>query len=169
MEKLKLSAPWMIFYRQINALFEKDPAVKVLFDEENYLIKIYVDGPSKAEAIDQIIPHEKVFGNVTLKIEVIPSNLEDVSRVNLVARAFEGNPILKKIARAELFDHPINWVVFKKEVVQFYVDDLSDLHGVCSTLYQDLAKEIIGEDQGVFFCTDVEQEESTCEDCLDCE
>ena len=34
-------------------------------------------------------------------------------------------------------------------------DDLSDAHGICSTLYQDLAKEVFGESEGIFFCTEV--------------
>ena len=49
----------------------------------------------------------------------------------------------------------MRYVLFKKEVVQYDSDDISDFHGVCSTLYQDLAKEIIGEDEGIYFCTDV--------------
>ena len=28
-EKLKLSSPWMIFYKEIDALFKEDPDVKV--------------------------------------------------------------------------------------------------------------------------------------------
>ena len=45
---VKLSSPWMIYYRQIKALFSQDPNVKVIFDEENFTVKIYVTGGSKA-------------------------------------------------------------------------------------------------------------------------
>ena len=47
-----------------------------------------------------------------------------------------------------------NFVVFVPEVVQFYNDDLGDINGLCSTLYQDLAKDLFGEEAGIYFCTD---------------
>ena len=49
--------------------------------------------------------------------------------------------------------NPITYVIFKKEVVQYYNDSLSDAHGMCSTLYQDIAKRILDADEGIFFCT----------------
>lgn len=158
MEKFKLSSPWTIFYRQVEALFIEDPAVTVIFDEEAVELKIYVEGATKAEAIEALLPSEKVFGNVTVKISVIPSNVGNMDRISLIQKAFEGNPALKEIISGELFTTPIHYVVFEKEVVQFFVDNLSDAHGVYSTLYQDLAKEIIGQDKGVFFCTDIEKD-----------
>ena len=43
MAKLKLSAPWIIFYREIEAMFQGDPEVRVVFDEDNLTVKLYVD------------------------------------------------------------------------------------------------------------------------------
>ena len=61
-------------------------------------------------------------------------------------------------------DNGINWidvtyVVFKNCVVQFFADNLNDCHGIISTLYQDIAEEILTGDgaQGVYFNTDVER------------
>ena len=149
---VKLSSPWMIYYRQIKALFSQDPNVKVIFDEENFTVKIYVTGGSKAEAIEALVK-SKTFGNIEVKIDVIPANPENMTKIDLVKAAFEGNPILEKIESGTLFDQPISYVVLKKEVVQYFNDDLSDINGVCSTLFQDLAKEIIGEEESVYFCT----------------
>jgi len=154
MEKLKLSSPWDIYYKQIEALFGEDPAVTVVLDEEEYELKLYVEGATKAEAIEQLLPSKKEFGNVTLKITVIPSNASDMSRVALIEKAFEGNPALVDILSGEILSNPVNYVIFEKEVVQFFNDDLSAVGGICSTLYQDLAKEIFGEKEGVYFCTD---------------
>ena len=36
MAKLKLSSPWEIFYKEIQAMFSEDPCVHVVFDEDNY-------------------------------------------------------------------------------------------------------------------------------------
>lgn len=48
------------------------------------------------------------------------------------------------------------YVVFEKEVVQYWNDNLADYNGLTSTLYQDLAKEIFEDANldGVYFCTD---------------
>lgn len=50
------------------------------------------------------------------------------------------------------------YVVFKNCVVQFFNDNLNDIYGNISTLYQDIAREIFAdaEWEGVFYCTDVE-------------
>jgi hypothetical protein len=155
LENIKLSSPWAIYFRQVQALFAEDSAVKVVFDENANELKIYVEGASKAEAIEKLLPTEKTFGNVVMKITVIPANNANEDKLTLISKAFEGNPALSDIISTELFDKPISYVLFRKEVVQYFNDDLSDAHGICSTLYQDLAKEVFGESEGIFFCTEV--------------
>ena len=49
----------------------------------------------------------------------------------------------------------ITYVVFVNEVVQYFNDNLYDINGVCSTLYQEIAKEVFKESNSVHFCTDV--------------
>ena len=151
--KVKLSAPWTVYTNQIKALFSQDKNVNVVYDETNSTIKIYVNGATKAEAIQALIPATKQFGNVEVKVDVIPANPENMSRVDLIKAAFEGNPALDDIVTGELFGQPIAYAVMKKEVVQYFNDDLSDANGICSTLFQDLAKEVFGEDGSVYFCT----------------
>jgi hypothetical protein len=49
-------------------------------------------------------------------------------------------------------------VVFVPEVVQYYTDNLGDINGFRTTLYQELAKELFGDSElsrGVYFCTDI--------------
>ena len=48
------------------------------------------------------------------------------------------------------------YVVFKKNVIQYYTDNLGDLHGIKSTLAENIARDIFVQHPGVFFCTDVE-------------
>ena len=64
---LNLASPWAIFYHEVQALFEKDENIKIIFDEENYVIKLYVTGTDKAVALEKLLPQEKDFGNITLK------------------------------------------------------------------------------------------------------
>ena len=152
LEKVQLSSPWVTFYKQVEMLFKKDPNVKVEYDDSKKTIRLYVNGSSKAEAIEMLLPREKVFGNVSVKIKVIPTNsIQDTS--SLIMQAFDGNPILKKIVPRELFGRLVTYVVFDKEVVQFFDDDLSDVNGVQSTLYQHIAREVFGDEDGLFYCT----------------
>lgn len=159
MAKLKLSAPWIIFYKEIEAMFKFDPAVKVIYDEDKNEVKLYVEGAQKADALTQLLPTEKAFGNVVMKITVVPANKLKAVKEGLYEAAFEGNSALSYVRSATgIFTNPITYVVFKKEVVQFWTDDLGDINGLRSTLYQDIAKDIFGETQGIFFCTDDTEE-----------
>ena len=145
----------MIYFRQVEALFKEDPDVKVEFDNETNTLTLRVEGWAKAEAIEKLLPQEKEFGNIIVKVKVIPANTDNIDRLTLLKKAFEGNPAVDDIVKAEVFGNTMNYVIFKKEVVQYYNDDISDFFGVCSTLYQDIAKEVLGEDEGIYFCTNV--------------
>lgn len=145
-------SPWVIYAKEVQELFGKDEGVKVKFTNEPPHLKLYVEGDSKADAISKLLPNEVTFGNVTMPIEVVPSNPDD-SRMGLLKRAFEGNPIVKEFRTTEVIGNTLDFIIFKKEVVQYENDDISEADGVCSTLYQDIAKEVLGESEGVYFCT----------------
>lgn len=156
MSKVVLSSPWVLYFRKIEALFQEDPDIKVQLVDEDYTIKIYVESAVKAEALAKLLPSQKVFGNVTVTIQVIPADVDCLDKVALIKKAFDGNKALSKIDTTTLFGQDIAYVLFKKEVVQYYSDDISDAHGLTSTLYQDLAKDVLGVSDSVYFCTDTE-------------
>lgn len=156
---VKLSAPWVIFYRKINALFEEDKDIMVVYDGDNYTVSLYVNNEAKANALTSLLPEEKEYGNVKLKIRVVPA--DDSGAGTALGEKFEiafaENPALSYITTAPYPFDNMTYVVFRKEVVQFFTDDIGDAHGVCSTLYQDIAREVFGEQTGVYFCTDVKE------------
>ena len=155
---LNLASPWAIFYHEIQALFEKDEDIKITFDEENYVIKLYVTGTDKAAALEELLPQEKDFGNITLKIEVIPANNENPTFKELYERAFAGNPIFSYASNGYNGITADNtYIVFRKEVVQYYNDSLKDINGLCSTLHQEVAKDVFDETPGVCYCTDTDK------------
>ena len=157
MAGLKLSPPWVVFYRKVNAMFENDLDVQVLYDEDAQVLKLFVNNVSKADALSQILPTQKEFGNVTMEIVVIPpNNLLQSSDENLFGRAFICNNAVSFIDKTvDIPGFPsITYVVFRKEVVQFFTDNLCDYNGITSTLYQDIAKDIFINTDGVYFCTD---------------
>ena len=152
--KTSLSSPWVIFYREIEALFKDDPAISVDYDEDTKTIKLYVEGAEKADALAQLLPTERKFGNITVKIDVIPSNLGEPSKLQLFQKAFDGNPALSYIHESVgVFD--FDYVVFKAKVVQYLSDNTGDVNRLTSTLYQDIAKDVFEDTQGVFFCADI--------------
>lgn len=164
MAKLNLAAPWTIYYREVSALFERDSEVHVLLDEENYILKICVEDGIKADAITYLLPEEKVFGNIALKIEVIPANTLNNQRKKLrefkfdnfktvFENAFYKNPAFIFSEEVYLSTNTLCYVVFNKEVVQYYSDDLGSYFGLTSTLYEDLARDIFKDLDGVYYCT----------------
>lgn len=153
MAKINLSSPWLTYYHKLQALFNRDPEVTVVLDEDKYEIKLFVDNAAKADALTQLLPEEVVFGNVTLTVTVVPSN-KVTPAIALFQQAFKGNPALAYTKTVTgVGDVPFSYVVFDKTVVQFFNDDMSDVDGKCSTLYQDIAKEVFPDRPGVFFCT----------------
>ena len=138
-------------------MFGKDPDIKVEFDEDNYNIKLFVEKEDKANALVEILPIAKVFGNVVVTIEVIPADSnEEKDILDVYQTAFAGNPVFSYAKQQQLGPFTLDFVVFKPEVVQFFNDSLADINGNCSTLYQDIAQDIFEEDEGkVYFCTDL--------------
>ena len=164
---LKLSAPWQIYYKELCELFKHDSEVRIVYDTDEQIINIYVESTAKADAMAAVLPTEKEFGAITVQINVIPANATFKKaksvRGSLYEDLFRGNPIVDDIVTIEgVMTNPITYVIFKKEVVQYYndslsdahgLDSLSDAHGLCSTLYQDIAKRVLDAGEGIFFCT----------------
>lgn len=153
--KLNLSSPWVLYYHELEAFFKEDPNVSVSYDNDTYTVKLFVYGDEKADALTQLLPTEKQFGNVTVKVKVIPANRLNATKLELFRKAFEGNAAVSYMQTVEgLYNNDLNFIVFANKVVQYFTDDLGDINHVRSTLYQDMAKEIFGEHDSIFFCTD---------------
>lgn len=153
MENMKLSPPWVTFVHEIEALFGEDDEIHILYDQDNNIVKLFVDSVCKADALGQLLPTEKVFGNVTLKIEVVPSNKE-ISKTDLFEKAFAGNPVMEFVFTSITPFGKVNYAVFKNKVVQFFNDQMDDINGNKTTLYQDIAKDVFGTDHDIFYCTE---------------
>ena len=157
MARVKLSAPWDEFYNEVNELFRYDDEVRVVFFEEQKKIKLFVDNPAKAEALQKLLPQKKEWGKVVLLIEVIPSNKEKKTELtrNIWSVAFTGNTAVSFIYTIDgIFNNTLTYVVFVNEVVQYFNDNLGDINGNRSTLYEDIARDVFGHVDGTFFCTD---------------
>lgn len=121
-KKMKLSPPWIEYYRKLEAMFGPDPDIKIEFDEDEMHIKLYVESHEKAAALDELLPVQKDFGNVSVFIEVIPANNEP-KRIDYIKRALEGNPAfsypqpLKELCRIRLVMSYLNRKLSKYGVI----------------------------------------------------
>ena len=164
MAKLKLSPPWVLYYKKLNTLFEYDKDVLVIYDEDEMEIKLYCSDNNKSEALSLLLPNTISFGDVELKITVIPSN-EKTNKVKITINNPETaiyvlfNTNNDYVESVEVIPTPFGkftYVIFIKEVVQYFEDNLSDFYGIKSTLCEDIAREIFKDIDGVFFCTSID-------------
>ena len=151
----KIAPPWVTFYSEIEALFGSDPAISIQIDEDEKIVSLFVEGVAKADALAQLLPSEKTFGNVSVKICVVPANVMP-KRIDLFVEAFKGNPAFSYATTSSGIGFEFDYVVFRNKVVQFFNDNLGDVNGNESTLYEEIARDVF-EDTGAMFCTDTEE------------
>ena len=162
--RLKLSPPWVTYINKLEALFDGDPQIAFNIDYDNMTVALAGNNGEKNAALQRLLPTEKQFGNITLKVIVDGpiANIAFHTQKDLFDCAFKGNPAYAySICPAE---EGYQWfgttyVVFKNTVVQYFADNLNDCHGIISTLYQNIAEDLLTGEAvtGVFFNTDVER------------
>ena len=162
--RLKILPPWTIAIRKLEALFDGDPLIAFNVNYSEPSVVLACGNGDKTAALMQILPEEIAFGNVKMKVIVdgIPSNRAFTSKVQLFETAFKCNPAFAyAVCPAEEGYQWIGstYVVFKNCVVQFAADNLNDCHGIISTLYQNIADELLTGPAtvGVYWNTDVER------------
>ena len=164
--RMKISPPWITYVNEVNCLFEHDPEVQLIYDNDEKTVELYVEDPTKAFAIDRLLPDEVEYGNVILEVKVIPGNKASSEEIPenptndwLFNTAFKNSPVFAYTKTISgLFSNDLTYVVFKNRVVQFFNDNLNDIHGLVSTLYQEIANDVFSDElNGVCYCTDVEE------------
>lgn len=152
---LNLSSPWEIFYKKMEAFFDCDPEITLNINRDTNIVMLYVRNTDKAEALTQLLPEKKEFGNITVEIRVVPANdIRDTA--SLYETAFKDNPVFAYASDGDgtSIGEGHTFVVFAREVVQYFNDSLDDINRIESTLYQEIAKDIFEEDPNVKYCTD---------------
>ena len=129
--RLKISPPWVTYMNKLQALFDGDPQIAFNIDYENMTVALAGNNGDKNAALQRLLPSEKSFGNITLKI-IVDGPISNI--------AFP--------TQKDLFDTAF-----------IFNDNLNDCHGLISTLYQDIAAEIFEDANlnGVYYNTDVER------------
>lgn len=149
--KVDLSAPWEEYAKKVEALFEFDPEITVKF--KDLTLNVYVESHDKYEALINLMPEKKKFGNVSIVINIYPSN-KVKNDAFYIANLFKGNENITQMREVTVGTNPMFFVEFKKQVVQYYTDNLADLHGNRTTVMEQIAREVFDDINGVYFCTD---------------
>lgn len=156
----KLSPPWYFYHRKVQAIFEKDSEIHIKdldrIDNGNYSFIILVFNKEKAQAIKAILPAVVEIGGITVNVYIYGPDEDDIQPLNksddeIYETAFSGNPIFEKTITRNYPIGKISYCVFKKKVIQFWNDDLSDYCGNYSCLASEIAKEIFNSSK-INFC-----------------
>ena len=162
----QLSPPWYSYQRKVLALFGRDPEVRVRdlyeVDERNFTLFILVRTEAKAQAIRALLPRIVEISGTTVTSKIfIPVDECEVrlekkgSDIQIVKEAFTGNPVFDRVEPPSCGFSAWGYCIFRKEVIQFWDDDISNFYGLHTTLAETIALEIL-KDVDVQFCTGIE-------------
>lgn len=159
-EQVKLSAPWETIQHMVAALLAPDTEVEVTELSETskgvYSFDVISKNGKKIAALEKVIKNTFNVGNVTVNVNFIHEREEDEVTAQDFLDAFEGNSNFVTVADASKGLFNISYVIFAKEILQFFNDDLSDINGNMSIIVADAAKNVCNITDGMSFCTDVE-------------
>ena len=154
MSKPKLSPPWNEYVSKITKLLGPDKEIKIDFNENERKLKLLVSNTDKRVALEYLLPSEIDFGGQKLTIIIVPSN-EEKNVQEYIKDLFNNNPSVRRIENVKgVFTNPMTYVEFKNETIQYFNDNLGDLHGNRTTVMEELAREVFDKLDGVFFCTE---------------
>lgn len=167
--KLKILPPWSVYIKKLEALFDSDSqiAFNVNWDGQHPSVTLSTSDADKAAALKLLLPDEKMFGNVILKISIDcpkTSNIAFPTAKKLFEAAFKGNPVLVEVITPENYWYvDFTYVMFVNTVVQLECDNLLDPRGLINTLFQDIAYEIFTDRSyqtagGICFSTDIKHD-----------
>ncbi len=159
MARYALAAPWYTLYNELLAMFEGDKEVRVLMDGNCETIRLYIDNPRKCAALDKVLKHEHRFGDKVVTVVCVPPNDTGVKEApedveTLWETAFDGNQAFAFVIAPTTPFGTLTYVVFASMVVQFFNDDLSDVYGNRTTLYQNIATDLFQRQNNENFCTE---------------
>jgi len=153
---VRLSPPWYTFFDLIKYTIGKDDQVKVLemeeVDDRYFLIPIEVNDEDKAIALATILTPYKEYGNIKVYAEVLYCGKvvkPDDKKQNVCSlymfykEALESNDYFAYVEFRDFFGKMILYPVFKKEVVQFFNDNMADLYNNYNAVAADAFAEVL--------------------------
>lgn len=176
---VSLSPPWYTFANEVKYTYGMSRCVQVnnlveVDGEYHLTINAYDD--CIAEALRQVLPLTKDFGNIDVDITIFNSKGEVVPVINqvytretlaeLYCRALTCNPFFRGVVlKPDVLPSTVGdvIVIIDKKVIQFYDDDISDL---CAN-FNEVAAKVFKDVSNILFETDLTVNFSTYDErCL---
>lgn len=155
---LGIEAPWYTYYKKIYNLFSGDSELTIddelgEFEDGNYEFMISSKNGDKLNAIEKVLGYGRDFGGVKVIIKYGYENKPEDNWAEIYKTAFDGNPLFQEVVEYEMPLLGTNtYAIFKKNIISFYDDNLSDYHGNSHFIVADLVKDVIASPE-VFICT----------------
>lgn len=159
-KNVKLSPPWTTVEKKIRALFngDEDITIKPIKRLADGNLELSLEGPDacKMIALSSIMKTKYNFGNFNLNLVFRTTDGKEVGPIEVdewfddlygvYEDAFCSTATVIDIKDVQDRTGAENVVIsFKKEVVQFFNDDLTDFYGNWNGLYTDIAKELLND------------------------
>jgi hypothetical protein len=152
---VKLLPPWHTLHALVKATVGRDESVEVAALDESsmpYVITLKLSGQkAKAQALSNILKTHFDIGNITVVTKVFsdeeemqpvsPTKVEDVPII--IETALKDNPLYSRVETSSFSSIHRAYLIFAKEVVQFYNDDLSDRYKNYNAVAADAFSEIL--------------------------
>jgi len=145
-KEVGISSPWMTYYKKLVALFNDDPDLEVLWDDDTKTVTIESINTFKIMALEKLLDPTVTFGNVTITVKCLVKNGSEDTAATLFRTAFAGNPHFSKVVETTITAIDETFVLFKPEVIQFFNDDLTDYYGNWNGLAEDITRDVIKKD-----------------------
>lgn len=157
-KQVGLSSPWETIHKQIIALLGPDTEVHVgsIYEGNGntYVFDICSKNGKKIAALEKVLKSHFDLGNVTLAINFIHERDDEEVTAQDYKDAFEGNSnFVDTVVTSKGLFQDLTYVIFAKEILQFFNDDLSDLYGNMSIIVADAAKQVCNVGENMYFST----------------
>ena len=156
-DNVKLSPPPYTYFNFLKHSIGNDPCLEVLEMQEkaegNFLIQIEVEGITKARALAAILELHQSISNWNIYIEILHNGrvvkpqkdyetMEDF--VEMFENALSTNRYFEFATYVRTFSgFPIVFLIFKKDVIQFFNDDISDFYNNFNGVVADVFREVL--------------------------
>jgi hypothetical protein len=159
-----LQSPWVIFHKGIYNLFTQDPDITVeptirKCGDGLYETHISSSNFEKLNALKKIIKNEIQMGNILVRVIFDYDAPTDSISADDWKTAFEGNPLFKDIVSVPTpTGGAVNYVLFTRDILTYFVDDVTDLYGNKHIIVADLVKQVVNETIGINICTEYNED-----------
>lgn len=155
---LRIEAPWENYFKKVYNLFVGDSEITIdntLTDngDGSFEFTISSKNGDKLNAIETLLGRGCSFGGVKVLIKYGYENQKEKNWADIYRTAFEGNPLFQEVVECGMPMFGTNtYAIFKKDIITFYDDNLSDYHGNSHYIVADLVNDVVA-NPGVFVCT----------------